>query len=253
MGVTGNMFPTYDALVIDEAQVFQREWLQDIALWFTEKPLLACCDETQVFHFESRTYEKELAEILQATLSKTLTINMRSPREVFERLQVVIPPAYEMISLRDQDPSTLVEIVSKDPRRELRKIIKQLLNEEGVPASAILVIHDKKPPDVENLLPKKNFVTIARCRGIEAPIVIIFARGMPLDDIMLSCAYSRATSRCIAIYAEKDFLQQDYPYLDILKFRAVLTEKFQPLLQKAKERHKASSSEKSSTLSTPSW
>src|SRR5438552_12516791 len=45
----------YHNLIIDEAQVFKKEWLKDIVKIFQDKPILACCDETQVFSYEEPT------------------------------------------------------------------------------------------------------------------------------------------------------------------------------------------------------
>lgn len=198
--IDGERLPTYDALVLDEAQVFKHEWLIMLEHWFMQKHILACCDETQVFSFDHKTTGEELTRILQAKAPFLLTVNMRSPRAVFERLQQVLPTDYEQFSPRANDPDTLTECAVPNPLEQLHTTLRQL-HAEGIPPQAIMVVFLGEAPryqtEVEPYVGQT--LSVYRCRGLEAPVVIIWSDGR-IDDTLLSCAYSRATSRCIAIY-----------------------------------------------------
>ncbi|MDJ0533116.1 MAG: hypothetical protein QNJ70_11580 [Xenococcaceae cyanobacterium MO_207.B15] len=76
----------YDSLVVDEGQVLHSNWLQTLAKWFDKKQITVFCDSTQVFKFEQGISPEEIAEIINAKSRYMLTINLRSPRTVFERV-----------------------------------------------------------------------------------------------------------------------------------------------------------------------
>lgn len=203
-----NALPTYDALVLDETQVFLREWLVILEQWFTDKYIMACCDETQVFSYEQSTSAEELATLIKADKPFLLTVNMRSPRAVFERLQGIKPPPYEEFSPRPEEHDVLSEYVVAKPLEQLQIILRQL-HEEGIPAEAIMVIYtgNNAPGYLQGTM---NFVgkTISayKSRGLESPVVIVWSNGK-LDDGALFCAYSRATCRCIAVYRALELLE----------------------------------------------
>ncbi|GCE20883.1 nuclease-related domain-containing DEAD/DEAH box helicase [Dictyobacter kobayashii] len=65
--VAKQCMPAYDALIIDEAQVFHCDWLKTLYDWLKEKPILACCDETQVFSYEHKTTAEEIGNAIHAS------------------------------------------------------------------------------------------------------------------------------------------------------------------------------------------
>ena len=243
----------YTALIIDEAQVFKEEWLQTLVDWFLTKPILACCDETQVFSYEHLTPTSHIVDIMGVNNPFTLTINMRSPKSVFERVQEVFPSAYEQDSRRPFEEDTLEEVAVFEPLRALYETIRKLHN-EGVDSRYITVIYIRArpmfPSDFEKMLNQtieytyskhqerheyqqaalrirqqyslyewyhrqsdiegffNKVISIGKYRGLEAPIVIVYAEGK-LDHASLACAYTRTTTKCIVIYNVISFFRED--------------------------------------------
>ena len=214
-----NLMESYDVLIIDEGQVFHQNWLADLEQWFAFKPILLCCDETQSFVYEHKTSAEEIAKIIDAPPPFILTYNMRSPRPIFDRLQQVIPSNYEQQSQRDDESDTLQEILNADPLWQLHQTIEQL-HKDSISPEHIMVIYWNTAPiyrdGFERLVGQT--ISVYRCRGIEAPVVIIWSNSDPIDDITWACAYSRATSRCIAIYQPTTFLKHysDYRFAQVL-------------------------------------
>lgn len=207
--VQGNHMTDYDALVIDEGQVFHQDWLADLEHWFAGKLIFLCCDETQSFAYEHKTSADEIATIIHAPPPFILTYNMRSPRPIFDRLQKVIPSRYEQQSLRDDEANTLEEIICiTDPLEQLHQVIEQLQKDQ-IPSEHIMVIYWNKPPTYRDGFERLvgQTISVYKCRGVEAPVVIVWCNSDPIDDITWACAYSRATDRCIAIYQPFTFLR----------------------------------------------
>jgi thymidine kinase len=198
--VEQNDFPSYDALIIDEGQVFHDDWLNVLTNWFDQKKITVFCDETQVFKFEQLTTISQISEIIDSEQTYLLTLNQRSPKAVFDRLQQIIDLPHQQFSPRTFEPNTLEETGSENPAFELDKILTRL-EKEGVSAKDVIILyHTLEPPKLDVL--KKYHVTIekiARFRGLEAPVVVIYAPSR-IEDAPLFCAYSRATTRCIVIY-----------------------------------------------------
>lgn len=196
-----NLMGSYDALIIDEGQVFHADWLTTLEQWFASKPIFLCCDETQSFAYEHKTPADEIAKILNAPSPFILTFNMRSPKPVFDRLQQVITSTYEQQSQRDDEPETLQERLTADPLEQLHHVIEQL-QKDGIPPEHIMVIYWNTPPSYQDGFERLvgQTISVYKCRGIEAPVVVIWINADPVDDITWACAYSRATDRCIAIY-----------------------------------------------------
>jgi hypothetical protein len=214
--VNTDKLPSYDALIIDEAQVLRADWLKCLADWFEDKPILACCDETQVFEYENLTTAQDVAQILQAENPYTLTVNLRSPRAVFNRLEETQPAPYQQFSPRIYEPDTLLEVAVLNPLDELIKTLRQL-EKEGVPKDAIAVIYTKERPRYDDEIWKLagQVESIFRYRGLESSVVIVWVVGDP-HTTSLSCAYTRATSRCIVIYDVFSLLHQGCEFTQIL-------------------------------------
>lgn len=224
------LFPDYDALIIDEAQVFHAEWLKKLDNWFANKPILVCCDETQVFSYEHKTTADQLCILFHVANPFHLLVNMRSPLPVFNRLQQVVETTYEQISLREDEPDSLEEIITEDPLQQLQASIQQL-DAEGVPPKSILVIYLYEDPfgNSREGLTNVQSLSVFRCRGLEAPVVIVYVDRSITDDIVLACAYTRATNRCIAIYNRSIFLIPPKS-----KFATILSEEHEEIKQRQK-------------------
>jgi hypothetical protein len=140
----------YDAMIIDEAQVFHADWLSTLEQWFTDKPVLACCDcdDALVFSFEEHTSVQDLMRIMKVKEAMTLTVNMRSPRAVFELLREALPTSYEQVSFRNSEPDALVEYADFDPLDRLHKVIWQL-HEEGIAPESILIVYTGDEPSYQ--------------------------------------------------------------------------------------------------------
>lgn len=217
--VQKNLMGSYDVLIIDEGQVFHKDWLADLELWFTSKPIFLCCDETQSFAYEHKTSADEIAKIINAPSPFILTYNMRSPKPIFDRLQQVTTSNYEQLSQRDDEPDTLQEILNTDPLLHLHQVIEQL-HKDSISPEHIMVVYWNTAPTYQDGFEELvgQTISVYKCRGIEAPVVIIWPNLDPIDDITWACAYSRATSRCIVIYQPTTFLKHynDYQFAQVL-------------------------------------
>lgn len=189
--------PDFDVLIIDEAQTLRQEWCAWLAMQFLGKPIVAFCDETQRFAFEKeRISTSDLCDVFGIERPFSLTVPLRSPRSVFDRLQRVRVPLYQMINPRDVEADTLQERVVGNVDAAIHKLIEELTG-NGVDRADIVVL--SRFGWSRNGVSAERYETVARFRGMEAPVIII-AGADDMDDIELFCAYSRATTVCIALY-----------------------------------------------------
>lgn len=191
------LIPEFDVLILDEAQTLRPEWCAWLTTQFTGKPIIAFCDETQRFAFEKGRISTEyLCKGFGVDKPFTLTIPLRSPRNVFDRLQRVRPPSLQMFSPREAEVDTLQERVVGKTDTAIDVVITEL-TAKGIDRADIVVLSrfgwSRKGSIVE------RYETVARFRGMEAPVIII-ARADDMDEVELFCAYSRATTACIALY-----------------------------------------------------
>lgn len=208
---TGKLSST-DVLIIDEAQVFSKEWLEALCVLQQRQIILACCDETQVFEFETTLTSKEISEIIDTSEVFKLTVNVRSPKSIFDKLLDILPPTdYQQISLRPNDDDTLIETISTNPAFTLNEVIRAL-NIKGVSRDSIVILHmaynpvDHLKPDTIGMI--KEIVPITKYRGLESPIIIIYAPEDTPSIPQICCAYSRATSFCHVIYSASSFARK---------------------------------------------
>jgi AAA domain/Nuclease-related domain len=199
----------YGALIIDEGQVLHIDWWQTLCKWLDDKRIIVFCDLTQSFSFENSTSPREIAEAINAKFPYTLTINLRSPRTVFERILEVKSTEYQQFCPRPLELDTLTEIAVEDMGSTLEQVVHQLLHEESIPAQSMVLIDATLGSRKEEEYLGIQVVSAAKFRGLEAPVVIIWA-GSGSDEISLFCAYTRATSRCIVIYDALGVLQGSY-------------------------------------------
>jgi hypothetical protein len=194
---SNGLYLDFDTLIVDEAQTLRQEWCAWLAAQFTDKPIIAFCDETQRFSFEKeRISTEDLCKVFGIERPFSLTIPLRSPRSVFDHLKRIRLPAYQMLNPRDVEEDTLQEYVVGDVETAIDKVIGEL-TAKGIDRTGIVVLTKYKwLPDHISV---ERYETVARFRGMEAPVVII-AGAEDMDDIELFCAYSRATTVCIALY-----------------------------------------------------
>ena len=191
----------YDTLIIDEAQALQPEWCSLIADWFDGKQVIAFCDESQVFSFEHGTDQATLCRMLNVPLPFFLTVVMRMPRAVTDRLMSIRSTNYQLTSPRGREPDTIRELLDDDWWSALQTQIGEFVS-QGVQEGDICVLLPNEPGEelakaLTNL--GVNFESVGRFRGLESPVVIAPAAAH-MDDTQLFCAYSRATTVCVAIY-----------------------------------------------------
>lgn len=191
----------FDVLIIDEAQAMQPSWCRTLASWFSSKKIMAFCDESQIFAFEHGTDPKTLCSLFNAEEPFLLTVIMRMPKAVTDRLRSVRSTNYQLYSPRQAEPDTIREILQEDFWSALQGQI-QGFRAEGVDAADICVLLPAEPSLEDSRIMTALGVaceSVARFRGLESPVVIIpFAAS--LDDNQLFCAYSRATTVCVALY-----------------------------------------------------
>ena len=189
--------PEFDVLIVDEAQAFKVEWVEWLCSWHGARQVLMSCDETQVFDFEEgRVQIDDLCKLIETRRPYLLTHAIRSPRAVLERLKAVMRPAFQLVSPRELDGDAIDERLSVHASDDLNGILSELLD-SGVQPSDIVVLAKygwMKP--VANGI---RYSTVPKFRGMEAPVVVICG-AEAMDDTELFCAYSRATTLCIATY-----------------------------------------------------
>ncbi len=205
--IYGNL-KTYDILVVDEGQALHIDWWATLCQWFTGKQIIAFCDSTQSFSFENSTSPQEIAHTIHAKSPFILTISLRSPRAILNRVLEVKSPEYQLSCPRPLEEDVLLEVTAGSPECTFNEIIRSLLYEEKIPKQSIVII------DIRHGKKKGNYLGIpifsaAKFRGMESPVVVIYAEHSS-DETALFCAYTRATSRCIVIYDAVSVLRGGY-------------------------------------------
>jgi len=188
----------FDALLLDEAQTFRVEWIDWLCTWHSADRLLAFCDETQVFSFEKdRVSLRKLCELVGVSNPFTLTVAFRSPQAVYNRLKSVKKADYQIHMPRDLDVDGLKEILVLGMHEAVSQILSTLAEQDV--ACADIVVLTRFGHAFGNEGTAVRCQTLSRFRGMESPIVVIpYAEQM--DDAELFCAYSRATTLCVAFY-----------------------------------------------------
>jgi len=199
--VRQELLDSYDVLILDEAQALRPEWCAALLEWFCNKKVVAFCDETQAFPFEKGATLSQLSEIVGVKQPFHLTIVLRMPKAVTDRLLQVKPVAYQLHCPRLDEPDAAQELVVEDEDAALVQLIDQF-KADGVPGADIVVLTKYQlPASYESALRDLGvgWEVVSRFRGLEAPVVIVLgAEGM--DDGQLFCAYSRATTAFVALY-----------------------------------------------------
>lgn len=230
---------SFDVLIVDEAQAFRPQWWELLCSWFNGKPIFAFCDETQVFSLERET--STLASLIAASGLKQmqLSIVLRMPKAVTNRLIEAMPGQLQISSPRQLDPETLHEIAVVDWRESMNETVSQLIS-RGAKHSDIVVLSRTGyvKDSIEEFLNANGELKhslVSRFRGMESPIIIV-VEAHDLSDSELFCAYSRATTACFALYAA-DCLGDD----PLSRFQAKVSSipAYQEVIREAKQRRTA--------------
>lgn len=191
------LIPEFDVLILDESQTLRPAWCDWLSTQFTGKSIIAFCDETQRFTFEKERISTEnLCKVFGVDRPFPLTISLRSPRSVFDRLQRVRQPSSQMFSPRDVENDTLQERVVENVGSALEEVIAEL-TEKGIDRTDIVVL--SQLGWLGKSVSAERYESVPRFRGMEAPVVII-VRADKMNEVELFCAYSRATTLCIALF-----------------------------------------------------
>lgn len=194
----GKILP-FDAVLVDEAQTFRTEWLEWLCGWHLQGQILAFCDETQVFAFEEdRVSLSKLCELVGVDKPFALTTVLRSPKAVYQRLKSVRRSDYQLHMPRELEADTLREVLVVGMGESLSETLA-MLAEKGVPKSDVVVLSKYGWIARGDAKHSVHHHTLSRFRGMESPVVVICS-AEEMDDAELFCAYSRATTLCIALY-----------------------------------------------------
>lgn len=195
--VKNGLLEKYDAILIDEAQAFRPEWIDFLCRWH-QGALTAFCDESQVFSFEKeRVTLSELCSKLGTPSPFVLTVPMRSPKAVMDRLASVRRPAYQLYTPRSFEPESIQEKLVVDMDAALSATVTEL-HRDGLAAADITVL-SKFGWSVRGQQTDAYYESVSRFRGLESAAVVI-CNAEKMDDLELFSAYSRATTVCIALY-----------------------------------------------------
>lgn len=195
------LLESYDALILDEAQALRPEWYAVLLEWFRDSKVLAFCDETQVFPFETGTSLKDLCRLISVDAPFLLTIALRMPKAVTGRLLEVKPVSYQLQCPRPEEADTIRELVVEDDWKAMVDLV-QKFKADGVDGDDIVVLSkfgltEEGEATVSDL--GVSHEVVARYRGLEAPVVIVLG-AEKMDEGQLFCAYSRATTAFVALY-----------------------------------------------------
>ncbi|MGV8842700.1 MAG: NERD domain-containing protein [Pseudomonas sp.] len=191
----------YRALLVDESQALTPAWCETLATWFHNKPKAFFCDETQVFPYELGNIPlKGLSELLGVD-PFPLTIILRMPKAVTSILEEVVPPKLQHSTPRTLEHDTAIEIITANPCQEASAIRQKLIDSGVLPEDIVVLTARFIPRHYIDYLVKERprCEVITKFRGLEAAVILILGADL-LDTAELFSAYSRATSKCIAIY-----------------------------------------------------
>ncbi|PZS04570.1 MAG: hypothetical protein DLM69_01735 [Candidatus Chloroheliales bacterium] len=208
----------FDAIIVDEGQDFMDFWLG------TLRKLLVSDDSVFYIFYDSnqRIYGEQRAALSQwhgQTFS--LDLNCRNTRKinalVMRYYQGDDPPASGGPDGREP---LIVPVAEGSEKEMLRRTLNELVNTQGLPLSDIVVLTPlgearsvcKEGDKLGSItltwkrkpaLGQVRVSTIAKFKGLEAPIVILIepdkAHEGPVRDYLMYVALSRATSQLIVL------------------------------------------------------
>lgn len=192
----------FDAVVVDEAQALRPEWIAVLAQRVSRGIVAVFCDETQRFSFEMQGATlDDVLKICEVDHPFVLTHIARMPRTVTDRLLGVSDLGYQVTSPRVFEEDTLRELVLEASQATVEECVSDMIA-KGFKHHEIAVLTSSMAQESVAMAiahPEVDVESVARFRGLEAPAVII-VNAHDLTDAELFCAYSRATTLCVAIY-----------------------------------------------------
>ncbi|WP_039912989.1 nuclease-related domain-containing DEAD/DEAH box helicase [Cellvibrio mixtus] len=206
-----HFFDQYDALIVDEGQAIREIGWQTLFSAFEHKKIVVMYDVAQAFPYEQPSTGEQLEAFIGAK-PYLLTQSLRIPKAICNRLKLFVMPEYSVTNPRYEELDALAEIAAHSQETSLSQVI-QKLRAENIPFEWITVLKPSSKSVSVELVPQGIRVeTIGRYRGMESPIIIIFAHA-DMSDTEFFCAYSRATSRCIVILDAFDVSEERYSSL----------------------------------------
>lgn len=213
LDATGLLPDRFDAIIVDEGQDFRDEW------WVPLQALLTHPESAVWYIFyddEQRLYTDDVHLPFEAQPFR-LTANMRTTRKIHDRLSRFYDT---QVNCPGPEGRPVTVATAANPEQELRSRLHQLINEEKIPNSSVVILTPasqrrsqlKEGRRLGNLTltwsdnPGRSEVrvsTIHGFKGLESPVVIVTemeAAGpsQPADRLEL-VAWSRARSELIII------------------------------------------------------
>ncbi|MFM0702779.1 AAA family ATPase [Paraburkholderia sediminicola] len=199
-------FDKWDVLIADEGQALAESWHRVLGTAFVNKRAYIFCDDAQRFDFEEGALSSNICQTYRTPPAFQLTHCLRSPFQISELLQDLILPAFQLVCQRPRESDALTELITADLGKELTVQLDALLMETIAPEDITVLHVYERPVEVDLVLASERFrgvrcANVAAFRGMESRVIVLVVdRGLG-NDLAIFSAYSRATSRCIAIYA----------------------------------------------------
>ncbi|MGC5802691.1 AAA family ATPase [Ralstonia pseudosolanacearum] len=199
-------FSKWDTLIVDEGQALAESWHRVLATAFSGKRVYVFCDDAQRFNFEAGASSISICEAYRTPPPFQLTHCLRNPFQINQLLQDLIPPAFQLVCQRPKELDVLTELIAGDLGRELSTQLDALLREAIAPEDiTVLHVYDR-PSAIDGVLGVERFrgvrcASVAAFRGMESRVVILVVDRRLSSELPIFSAYSRTTSRCVAIYA----------------------------------------------------
>jgi len=209
----------YDAIIVDEGQDFQEEWLLALMMLLRDPDggiFYLFYDDNQRLYDRSSKFPLE-------TLPYTLTVNCRTTQQIHKQIVRLYEGNQSALAVRGPHGRPIERILYSDPDNFLPKLtilLKRLVKEEQIPNEEIVILTplrqkswlwerpllssinlaSKQPPG-----PKEVFATtIHDYKGLESPVVILVElERWPTDldtlEALLYVACSRACNHLILL------------------------------------------------------
>ncbi|AOK67852.1 nuclease-related domain-containing DEAD/DEAH box helicase [Burkholderia multivorans] len=199
-------FAKWDTLVVDEGQALAESWHRVLGSTFASGRVYVFCDDAQRFEFEEGASSSGICEAYQMPPAFHLTHCLRNPFQINQLLQDLIPPAFQLTCPRPREADALTELIAVDLEQDLAVQLDMLLQDAIAPEDIAVLYPYDRPYVIEEALADSRFkaircVNVAAFRGMESRVVVLVVDRQLGSELPVFSAYSRATSRCIAIYA----------------------------------------------------
>lgn len=193
--ISNGKAPTFDAIIIDEAQDLRQEWLEAVMFCLTD------VDHGDFYLFKDdnqKIYKNEnSSEDLFKVSPFTLTKNVRNTEKIFRFAENYYSGVTNDVYDFDGPEVKLINIKDQLLSKTLWKYLSQLMSFEGVPAEkiAVLSFKSREKSEVFGMLNDKSvpasspvtkgkftFDSVYRFKGLERQLVVL----VDLDAIIIS-------------------------------------------------------------------